>query len=100
MLPGQYYSLTGWLKRVGDVEEAHFGVKFLDSNGALLAGSFKNERVKSPTYRQMQVTGQVPPGAATLALYVWKEDAGSFVLLDDLRLRVGDALRSRPPVPR
>ncbi len=100
ILPGQYYALAGWLRRAGETDEAYFGVRFHDASGALIPGSFRNESVKTSTYRQMVVRGQAPPEAATLVLYLWKEDAGSFALLDDLRLEIGDVLGAGAPTPR
>ncbi|MEM9408795.1 MAG: S8 family serine peptidase, partial [Acidobacteriota bacterium] len=83
--PGTFYTLRGQYQMEGSPSWAGAGIDFYDANDRLVGKSYQ-DLTPTEKYSEIVVSGQAPPTATRVHVFIFSEDDGE-VLIDDLSLK-------------
>jgi hypothetical protein len=80
--PGESHSAEAYIKRLGNNENASFGIDYYDSSNNWLQGYYT--AINSTSYEVHYISGTAPDNAATVNVVVWKHAGSDQIFVDDL----------------
>ena len=100
VVPGNRYRLTAQARVSVPGEIGYLGVMFTDDSGLGTALLVQNVVFRSTTYGAVQADVTAPANARRAVVFVWKNDASGFALVDDVSLvQVAPGTVTEPPPP-